>query len=109
MARNLTAVTPAMALMIQDSARNIQRLKREEDDIRKMLEELTKNSPAVQTLKEKRGIGTVTAATMIAEIIDIRRFAREDNLAGYSGTGHAGVFHGRHRPHGRPRSCSTTG
>lgn len=79
-AGNLPAVTPAMALMVQDSARTIQRLKREQDDIRKMLEELTKDSPAVQALKEKRGIGTLTAATMIAEIIDIRRFSREDNL-----------------------------
>ena len=87
LAGNLTAVTPAAALMIQDSARNILRLKREEDEIRNMLEELTKNTPEVQALKEKRGIGTVTAATMIAEIIDIRRFSREDNLAGYMGLG----------------------
>lgn len=41
----------------------------------------------VQTLKEIRGIATVTASTVIAEIIDIRRFAREDNLASYSGLG----------------------
>lgn len=87
LAGNLTAVTPAVALMIQDSARNILRLKREEDEIRRMLEELTKSSPEVQALKQKRGIGTVTAATIIAEIIDIRRFAREDNLAGYVGLG----------------------
>ena len=86
-AGKLPAVTPAMALMIQDSARTIQRLKREEDDIRKMLEELTQDSPEVQALKEKRGIGTITAATMVAEIIDIRRFSREDNLAGYIGLG----------------------
>jgi len=87
LAGNLPAVTPAAALMIQDSARNILRLKREEDEIRRMLEELTKSSPEVQALKQKRGIGTVTAATMIAEIIDIRRFSREDNLAGYMGLG----------------------
>ena len=87
LAGNLTPVRPAMALMIQDSARTIQRLKREEDDIREMLEQLTKDSPAVQALKEKRGIGTITAATMIAEIIDIRRFSRDDNLAGYMGLG----------------------
>ncbi len=84
---NLTPITPAMALMIQDSARTTERLRQAENDIRKMLDELTKNSPAVQALKEKRGIGTITAATMIAEIIDIRRFCREDNLAGYMGLG----------------------
>ncbi len=86
-AGKLPAVTPAAALMIQDSARNILRLRREQDDIRRMLEELTENSPEVQMLKEKRGIGTVTAVTMIAEIINIRRFSREDNLAGYIGLG----------------------
>lgn len=86
-AGNLTAVTPAMALMIQQSARTILRLKQEENDIRKMLDEITKDSPGVQTLKQKRGIGTVTASTMIAEIIDIRRFSREENLASYMGLG----------------------
>ena len=38
-------------------------------------------------LKQKRGMGIVTAASIIAEIVDIRRFVREDNLAGYAGLG----------------------
>jgi transposase len=86
-AGNVKSVTPAMALMIQESAGQIQRFKREQSDITKMIGELTKEYPAVQALKEKRGIGTITAATMIAEIIDIRRFVCEDNLASYSGLG----------------------
>jgi transposase len=73
--------------MIRDSTRNAIRLEREEADISKMLEELTKNSPEVQMSKQKRGIGTVTAATLVAEIVDIRRFVRENNLAGYAGPG----------------------
>jgi hypothetical protein len=52
-----------------------------------MLEVLTADNAAVQVLKQMRGIATRTAATMIAEIIDIRRFAREDSLACYSGLG----------------------
>ena len=80
-------VTPAMALMIQESAGQIERFKRDQSDITKMLDEMTKDSPAVQALRETRGIGTITSTTMIAEIIDIRRFAREDNLASYSGLG----------------------
>jgi len=86
-AANVKPVTPGMALMIQSSAGQIDRFKREQRDITKMLDELTKEWPEVQRLKEMRGIGTITATTMIAEIIDIRRFVREDNLASYSGLG----------------------
>jgi transposase len=86
-AANVKPVTPAMALMIQSSAGQIERFKREQRDITKMLDEITKECPEVQRLKEMRGIGTITATTMIAEIIDIRRFVREDNLASYSGFG----------------------
>ncbi len=77
----------AVALMIRDSARNILRLKREEADIARMLEQMTKDSPEVQMLKQKQGIGAVTATSIIAEIINIQRFGREDNLAGYAGLG----------------------
>ncbi len=83
----IPAISPAVALMIRDSAGNVLRLKREEADICKMLEKITKNSPEVQMLKQKRGIGTVTAAGIIAEIVNIRRFVREDNLAAYAGLG----------------------
>ena len=81
------SVTPAIALMIQGSAALIKRFKQQQSDITKILDELTKGSSAVQALKQKRGIGTITATTMIAEIIDIRRFVREDSLASYSGLG----------------------
>jgi hypothetical protein len=84
---NVKLVTPTMALMIQASAGQIERFKREQSDITKMMNELTKGSSAVQALKEMRGIATITATSMIAEIIDIRRFACEDNLASYSGFG----------------------
>ena len=76
-----------MALLLSSSAHQIQRLKEEQLHIVRMLEELTAGNAAVQALRQMRGIGTITAATMIAEIIDIRRFAREDSLACYSGLG----------------------
>jgi transposase len=78
---------PSTALIIQTSARLIAQLKRDQSAIVKMMDDMTAHSRPVQTLKEIRGIATVTASTVIAEIIDIRRFAREDNLASYSGLG----------------------
>ena len=84
---SFTPVSPAMQLLIRSSAQQIQRLKTEQAEIVKMLEVLTSNNAAVQTLKQIRGISTRTAATMIAEIIDIPRFPREYSLAGYSGLG----------------------
>ena len=81
------SVLPGVALMIRNSAQQIQRFKQERIDITKMLDVLTRDTIAVQSLKETRGIATITSTTMIAEIIDIRRFAREDSLACYSGLG----------------------
>lgn len=76
----------SMALLLSSSAHQIQRLKGEQQDITRMLEKLTAENAAVQALR-MRGIATNTTATMIAEIIDIRRFAREDSLACYTGLG----------------------
>ncbi len=77
----------AMALLLRTSAEDIQRLKEELQRIEGMLEKLTAENAAVQELRQTRGIATNTAAKMIAEIIDIRRFARDDSLACYTGLG----------------------
>jgi len=87
LSERFSPVSPAMELLIRISAQQIQRLKAEQAEIIKMLEVLTSYNAAVQTLRQIRGISTRTAATMIAEIIDIRRFPREDSLACYSGLG----------------------
>ena len=87
LAGSFPAVSPAMALLIRSSAQQIERCKAEQAEITRMLELLTADNAAVQVLKQMRGIATRTAATLIAEIIDIRRFAREDSLACYSGLG----------------------
>lgn len=76
-----------MALLLSSSANQIQRLKEEQLHLVRMLEKLTAGNSPVQALREMRGIGVITAATMIAEIIDIRRFVREDSLACYCGLG----------------------
>jgi len=77
----------SMALLLRTSAQHIQTLKGVLRDIEKMLEKLTAENAAVQELRQMRGIATNTSAKMIAEIIDIRRFAREDSLACYTGLG----------------------
>jgi len=48
-----------------------------------MLNTITQDNSAVAALRQTRGIATVTASTLVAEIIDIRRFSSEDSLAGY--------------------------
>lgn len=83
----LPSVSPTMALLIQTEARQIECLKHDLEMIKNRLAELIEASAAAQKLMSNRGIGTITAATMVAEIIDIRRFPSEDRLASYSGLG----------------------
>jgi hypothetical protein len=52
-----------------------------------MLNTITQDNSAVAALRQPRGIATVTASTLVAEIIDIRRFSSEDSLACYAGLG----------------------
>ena len=81
------SMTAPMAMMIGSGAEQIGLFKRKEVEITKLLEEITQGNAAVHALRSMRGIGTITSTTMVAEIIDIRRFAREDSLACYSGLG----------------------
>ena len=86
-AQSFESVSPAIALLISSSAQQITELKGKLTDIRKMLDRITQTNLAVQLLKLMPGIGTITSSTIVAEIIDIRRFVREDSLACYSGMG----------------------
>ncbi|MCK4803768.1 MAG: IS110 family transposase [Spirochaetes bacterium] len=83
--RSFRPVSPAISLMIKNTTEQILLLKRQLKEIKKMIEKQTKDNKAVKTLEQHRGIGTMTAATLYAEIIDIRRFVKDDNLASYSG------------------------
>jgi transposase len=76
-----------MSLVIRKSVTQIQLFKREQAELEGGLEQIGLERPAVQRLKTMRGIGWISAGGVIAEIIDIRRFPSEDNLASYSGLG----------------------
>lgn len=86
-AGSFPSLSDSMAFMIKSSAQQVERFKREQTELMQMLDASTEANAAVQLLKARRGVGIITAATMIAEIIDIRRFASDDNLASYSGLG----------------------
>jgi transposase len=75
------------SLVIRRSAQQVQLFKREQIELQSALKEIGLERPAVQRLQAMRGIGTISASGLVAEIIDIRRFPREDNLASYSGLG----------------------
>jgi hypothetical protein len=51
------------------------------------LKALTKDNNGVKALEEYPGIGAITATTLVAEIINISRFATNDNFACYAGLG----------------------
>jgi transposase len=85
--RSFKLRSPTLSLMIKNSTEQIILLKRQLTEIKRMIEKLTKDNKAVKILEQHRGIGIMTASTLIAEIVDIRRFAKDDNLASYAGLG----------------------
>ena len=50
-----------------------------------LIKQVTKDNKAVKILEEIKGISIITASKMIAEIINIKRFLKNDNLASYAG------------------------
>lgn len=83
--KSFEPIPTTLILMIKNSIEQIILLKRQLTGIKKMIEKLTKDNKAVKTFEQHKGIGIMTASTLIAEIIDIRRFSRDDNLASYAG------------------------
>jgi transposase len=83
----LPSCSASLALLIQASAQRISMFKAHLAAIIAMLDTITQDNSAVAALRQTRGIATVTASTLVAEIIDIRRFPREDSLACYAGLG----------------------
>lgn len=83
--RSFRPISPALILMIKNTTDQIILLKQQLAKIKKMIEKQTKDNKAVKTLEQHKGIGTMTASTLYAEIIDIRRFVKDDNLASYAG------------------------
>ena len=80
--------TPApVSLMIKNAAQTILQIKRQLNEIKKMMGEITAENTAVKALEQMKGISVITSSTLMAEIIDIRRFANDDHLASYGGLG----------------------
>ena len=78
-------VSLAISLMIRSTSAQIIFLKQQLGEIDKMIVKITKDNGAVQTLLQHNGTGIQTASTIQAEIINIRRFVKDDNLASYGG------------------------
>ena len=75
----------ALTYLIKGSADQVLSLSRQMREIGKLLDTITREDQAVQLLRANKGISTIIASTLKAEIIDIRRFATNNNLASYSG------------------------
>lgn len=75
----------AVGLLLRSSAVQILMLKNQMKEIETMLGKITAYNNNVKVLKEIKGISTLTSSTIIAELIDVRRFLKDGNLASYSG------------------------
>jgi len=84
-AQTFNPLSNAVILMIKVTVDQIQMLKNQLHEIEKMLKQSTKGDRGIEVLEKHCGISTITSSTIIAEIIDIRRFQSDDNLASYAG------------------------
>jgi transposase len=80
-------ISPAFCLLIKNTTTQIKLFKKHLNEIKSIINKLTKKNKAIQVLEKHKGIGILTASTIIAEIVDIRRFVKEDQLASYTGLG----------------------
>jgi transposase len=72
-------------LLIQSSAAVLLVLFATLEKLERQLHELSNENQAIRCLCGHRGITVLTAATMIAEIVDVRRFPTSNHLASYAG------------------------
>jgi transposase len=80
-------VPRAICLLIEQTARHLLGLKRRLLELDKAIEELADEvfPEQMELLCSIPGIGKVSAASILAEVGDIRRFPSKDKLVGYSG------------------------
>jgi transposase len=87
--QRLSAKLPSFSstteLLIQSSAAVLLVLLATLEKLERQMHELTSENESVQCLCGHRGIAVLTAATMMAEIVDIRRFPTNNHLASYAG------------------------
>ncbi len=86
-AKTFRPIPSSLSLMIEDSVTQILLLKKQLKRIHDMLEQITQDNKAISILRGYKGIATLTASTLIAEIVNIRRFVSNDGLACYAGLG----------------------
>ena len=53
--------------MIKNAAHTILQIKQQVSEIKKIIEEIIANNPAVKALEQIRGISVITSATLMAE------------------------------------------
>jgi len=108
-AKGIYNVPKSIPMMIRQSAENILLLNGHKEEMKHILEDLAKSRDSILELmydesgKGLKGIGVITAATMVAEIIHINRFVKEDSLALYAGFGMVEDETGKKKPSDRKK------
>jgi len=86
-AKAITHTDESIYELIKISAETILSIKKQRSAIEKQIARKAAKDLGIQNLTEIKGVSMITASTIIAEIIDIRRFLKNDNLASMAGFG----------------------
>lgn len=85
--KHSSPVPHALQLIISGTAEQALLTVTQKGLLKKEMEVVSEENLAVNLLLEEKGIGIITAATIVAEIIDINRFPSNNHLASYCGLG----------------------
>lgn len=77
----------SLSIPISQAASNIRKYYRDKIEIQRALQNIAHKNLAISTLMKDKGMGILTASSIVAEIIDINRFSNDDKLASYTGLG----------------------
>ncbi len=83
--RFTNTVPHSLQLIISETASQALMTKSHKSLFKKEMERVSEENPAVKLLLEEKGIGIITASTIVAEIISIERFPSNNHLASYCG------------------------
>lgn len=86
-AQDITSMDESVYELISMTAERILLIKKQQKIIKGKIENKNADNKEIQNLIEIKGIAAITASTIMAELIDIRRFVKDDNLASYAGLG----------------------
>lgn len=84
--RETTEIKPYLKMILKATADRFLLLLEQQKNAKKALDNYNEDK-RVNALKSIKGIGPICATGIVAEIIDIRRFANNDKLASYCGIG----------------------